>query len=160
MDEGQFVYRSSFLWTFRVMFVWLLVLTIGTGIFSCTTKRGFHLDLHLVVNHILVPFVYSFLVSLVSVFAMTAYFTITITAEGIRGYNAWGKYRFVTWQKMRGAKPFNVLGLKYVRVFTDDGKAPLYVPRFLALKADFKGIVARLAPENNPLRTYFATHNR
>ena len=86
---------------------------------------------------------------------LVARFTIEVNSEGFRGYNAQSRDRFVPWASMRSTKYLNFGGLRYVRVFSEDEKAPIWIPLFLSRMAAFEASVRDLAPEDNVLRAFF-----
>jgi len=87
------------------------------------------------------------------------YFTLTISGSGIKGYNFWGKYRFVEWKNIKECRTMNLLGLKYLRVFTLDNRSPLWVLLFLNHMHDFEEDIIMLADQGNPMRSYFETRS-
>ena len=83
------------------------------------------------------------------------YYTITISESGIKGYNFWGGYRFVEWGTTKECRTMNLLGLKYLRIFTLDNRLPLWVPMFLNHLQDFKRNIINLTDQGNCMRSYF-----
>ena len=93
-------------------------------------------------------------------FAIVAIFKTKTSTEGIGGYNAWALSKSVHWVDITAIKPFNLGGLRYVRVYSEDSSRPLWIPLFHQDQTEFEAAVLSLAPENNVIRTFFKKRKR
>ena len=82
--------------------------------------------------------------------AVIAYFRVYVTREGIKCYDFFGIYHLARWDSIEEARPINLLGLRYLRVFCTDTSRPLWVPLFLSDMSGFSETVSRHAEPNNP----------
>jgi hypothetical protein len=82
------------------------------------------------------------------------FFYVEVREGGVRGYDFWGRYHFVDWREMEKVEHRRVLNLTFLRIFYRSGKSPLWLPLFLKKREQFSSAVARLAPEDNPLKDY------
>jgi hypothetical protein len=89
--------------------------------------------------------------ALLCLLAFIAYFKVRVSAEELGGFDAWGRYREITWDHLRVARPVNLLGLKYLRVYGTGGKALLSLPLFLSDLEGFCRLVRRHAGPEHPL---------
>ncbi len=85
-------------------------------------------------------------------------FKITLTRESIKGHSFFGFKRHPTWEQIESVKPFNFLFLKYLRVYTNDGKSPIWLPLFIKNGDDFIERILEFAPKENPLRKFFENY--
>lgn len=88
-------------------------------------------------------------------FYYSKYLTITLSKSGINGFNTWGKDRFIEWGTIKECKTFNLIGLRYLRVYTFDNKPPLWVPLFLNDEKKFKEALIQFTDSKNSMRYYF-----
>jgi hypothetical protein len=89
--------------------------------------------------------------AVVLVLAMVAYFKVYAGPDGLRAPTLWGNYRQVAWADVRRVRPFNFLGLRYLRVGTAGPGGTLWLPVFLSDLARFRAAVRRHAGPENPL---------
>lgn len=85
-------------------------------------------------------------------------FKITLTGKSIKGQSFFGFKRHPTWEQIESIKPFSLLFLKYIRVYTNDGKSPIWLPLFLNNGNDFKEKVLEFAPKGNPLKEFIESY--
>jgi hypothetical protein len=78
-------------------------------------------------------------------------YPITLTAEGLRGYDAYGFCRLARWEAITGVRPVRFLGLRYLRVYSADTPRPRWLPLFLSDLAGFAAEAKRLAGPDHPL---------
>jgi hypothetical protein len=83
--------------------------------------------------------------------APIAYYRVYVTSEGIKGFDFFCFYHLARWESIQEARPFNLLGLRYLRVFSTDASRPLWVPLFLSDMSGFRETLSRHAEPNNPL---------
>ncbi len=86
---------------------------------------------------------------------IVAHFRIGISSRGIDGHDVFGRRRFVPWALLESAKFINFAGLRYVRLFAEDGARPLWLPLFLSNQDEFERTVQHFAPGENTLPRYF-----
>ena len=65
---------------------------------------------------------------------------IYVSQEGIRSFNIWGAYRLVLWSDIREIRPVNLLGLKYLRIYSAAIDWPVWLPLYLS---DIGGFVTQ-----------------
>jgi hypothetical protein len=91
------------------------------------------------------------LYALAFVAALSAYFKVYVSPDGLRAFNFWGLYREVAWAELRSAGPVNFLGLKYLRAYPTGGRAPLWLPLFLRDQGRFCALVRQYAGPEHPV---------
>jgi hypothetical protein len=77
-------------------------------------------------------------------------FQTSIYQGGIEAYTFWGLRRSIAWTQMTDARPFNLIGLRFVRVSSVTGTI-LWVPMFHSDQNGFVSMVRALAPDGSPL---------
>jgi hypothetical protein len=90
-------------------------------------------------------------VGLLYTLAVVFYFKVYAGPAGLRCYNFWGLYRTAAWDDIRSARPFNFLGLRFLRTHTANALTPLWVPLFLTKPERFEVLVRRYAGPDHPL---------
>jgi hypothetical protein len=83
------------------------------------------------------------------------YYPWYVYSEGLHGYNQWNFPRKIVWADIIQVKKTNFGGLNYLRVFTRGSRSPLWLPLFFENMRAFQECLARFAPEQNPLASYF-----
>jgi hypothetical protein len=78
-------------------------------------------------------------------------FPVYVHPDGIRCFDAMNRYRLVRWTRIDRLRPFNLLGLRYLRIDSPDIKGALWLPLFLADMDGFREVVTHLAGNNNVL---------
>jgi hypothetical protein len=89
--------------------------------------------------------------ALLCLLAFIAYFKVRVSPKGLGGFDPWGRYREVAWDQLRGARPVNLLGLKFLRAYGAGGKAVLSLPLFLSDLERFCSLVRQHAGPEHPL---------
>ena len=84
-----------------------------------------------------------------------SYYGTTIHDNGIGGFDVWGKRNFVQWHAIKKTKYSNYIGLPFIRVFSEDSTAPLWLPLFMQRQDDFEKNVIGLTPKENVLNILF-----
>jgi hypothetical protein len=92
--------------------------------------------------------------SFVGACLMALCFTLKLTPEGVFGHSAWGIRRFIRWQDIATAKPFRFFNLRYLRLYPETGRRPIWIALFQARKAEFEQGLQMLAPADSPVRQY------
>ncbi len=71
------------------------------------------------------------LITALPLWIMTRVFPVYVKKEGLRSYNIFAFYRTVPWNEIDKIRPINFLGLRYIRVGSIRGGAPIWIPMFL-----------------------------
>ena len=95
----------------------------------------------------------TFVIIVLSLAAVIA-FPLYVSQNGIRSYNAWGRYHTIEWSEMLAVKPMNLLGLRYLRVKAADSSQVIWIPLYLANQDKFFADIQRYSDSDNPLRRY------
>lgn len=62
---------------------------------------------------------------------LTYYFRYDVTADGVRGQNAFGRTLFVQWSEVTSMKPIRIANLEFVRVSGRDNTSTIWLPMFV-----------------------------
>jgi hypothetical protein len=65
--------------------------------------------------------------------------------------DVWGRFVTVPWASVRAARPFNLLTLPYLRVFSTETRRVMWLPLFLADYRRFAELVAEYAGADHPV---------
>lgn len=57
---------------------------------------------------------------------------ITLSKNGLRSYTILGVYHSIEWKQISRVEGFSVLGIRYAKVYSQLGGAPIWLPAFLA----------------------------
>jgi hypothetical protein len=76
---------------------------------------------------------------------------VQVCPDCLRASDAWGFIRAVRWDAVRDARPINLAGLPYLRVYPADTRRVLWVPLFLADYRRFAELVAAYAGPDHPV---------
>lgn len=76
---------------------------------------------------------------------------IQVHTDGMTLQNEWGFQHNVTWDAIREIRPFNLGGLKYVRIYSTTTSRTLWLPLFLNDRQQFVSLVTQYAESTNPL---------
>jgi len=85
---------------------------------------------------------------------LSLFFRTRVDDEGVRAYDFWGRPRTVSWGDVTECKGFQFACLPFVRIFTANGKRPLWVPLFHARQQAFEEHLLRVLDAANPLRVF------
>ncbi len=124
------------------------ILTVIVGVLigiACASK--FSPDLHTVGISLLLAS--PVLVLLVFLIRLTVF--VRVTPEGVRTLDTLLRLRTASWSSIYDAKPTTVLGLKYLRVYSQNSRFALWVPLQLTGYNKFLKHLHSVAPEDNPL---------
>jgi hypothetical protein len=86
--------------------------------------------------------------------ALVFYSRVSVNSRGIKCSSFWGKFYFVEWSTIRGARFHNgfwTSGLKFILISTTTLSKDLWVPLFLNDMPHFKQFVSKYAGTSNPL---------
>jgi hypothetical protein len=154
MGEPVAIFRTAF------FPVWRVTTTLSSaGAAGLLALFGFVSDIPVHVPQILLTAACAILTG-VLLAAAIAYYRVYVTPEGINCYDFFCFYHFARWDSIEEARPINLLGLKYLRVFSTDTSRPLWVPLFLSDMSGFRETIARHAEPNNPLLQSLPTEAR
>lgn len=79
---------------------------------------------------------------------------VYVNKESICGYTMWGPYKEIEWSSIHNVRPINLLGLRYLRVFTANETFAIWIPLFLAAQDRFNACVIEYTDSENPIRRY------
>ncbi|MGD0208801.1 MAG: hypothetical protein ABSC89_14470 [Verrucomicrobiota bacterium] len=78
-------------------------------------------------------------------------FMVKLTPDGVQGYSVWGFKRFIQWQDIGAVRPFRLLNLRYLRLYSSREGTTTWITLFLARRTEFEQELRRLAPPDNPI---------
>ena len=81
-------------------------------------------------------------------------FPTRLSSDGVSGYSFWGVRRFIAWENISMARPFRLLNLRWVRLYSPHDSKVTYVPRFPSDPLAFRAELQRLAPSQCPIFKY------
>lgn len=81
-------------------------------------------------------------------------FPTRVSSEGVWGYSFWGVRRFIAWEHISMARPFRILNLRWVRLYSSSDTKVTYVALFPSDSASFRAEIHRLAPPQCPILKY------
>jgi hypothetical protein len=82
---------------------------------------------------------------------VTAHWKVYVGPWGRRASDGYGKFHEAEWAAMGAVRPFNFLGIRYLRVLRGGGRRPLWLPLALADRRGFEELVRRYAGPAHPL---------
>jgi hypothetical protein len=86
--------------------------------------------------------------------ALVFYSRVSVNSRGIKCTIFWGKFHFVEWSTIRGARFYSgfwTSGLKYILISTTQLSKDLWLPLFLNDMSHFEQLVSKYAGTKNPL---------
>jgi hypothetical protein len=78
-------------------------------------------------------------------------FPVYVSPEGLRCYNFWGVYQSIGWFEIERISPTNLFGLKYLRVFSHETPAEIWLPLYLTNLREFTDDVRQFAGADHSL---------
>jgi hypothetical protein len=96
----------------------------------------------------------SFVVAMVMPSAMLGYvhtWKVWVSPGHLRGSDVWGQFVTVDWDSVTAAKPFNLAGIPYLRVFSDESSKVIWLPLLLVGYDRFAELVAEYAGADHPV---------
>jgi hypothetical protein len=91
------------------------------------------------------------LVGAIAVLIMWWLRPIYVSPERLVAFRTGGGYRQVRWTDITSVRPVNFLGLRYLRVSTNESKHTLWVPLYLSNREEFYWRVCEYAGPQHPL---------
>ena len=82
---------------------------------------------------------------------MNQLFPVRLTTAGIHAHSIWGLPRFIRWQDIQSVRKFNLPFLPWLRLYSTDGSATVWLSMFPSSPAKFKLELQKLAPPGNPV---------
>jgi hypothetical protein len=150
MSHDEVTYRPAFIPLFLVVFL--------AGTLCCAFAV-----LGLQLAEYRTPGVLSFsflrLLAIVYLWAMFCAFVVVwmlsvrVTSAGLRGRTFWGNASAIDWQDVQSVSRIGVPGLRFLRVHSFNGGAPMWLPTFLRKRDEFRRRVTASVSESHPLRT-------
>ena len=91
---------------------------------------------------------------------LRARLTVTVMPEGLRSFDAWGRYRVLAWRDIAAASRWSFFGLPSARVSGGSLRWPLWVPLTLEHRDELSELVASYTEPENPFRQLLQTRGR
>jgi hypothetical protein len=76
---------------------------------------------------------------------------VYVSGESLVGFRTGGGYRKALWTEIHAARPANMMGLRYLRVYINGSKYPIWVPLYLSDREGFYWRVCELAGPQHPV---------
>jgi hypothetical protein len=92
--------------------------------------------------------------SIIAAGIMNQLFPVRLTTVGIHAHSIWGLPRFIRWQDIRSVRKFNLPFLPWLRLYSADGSATVWLSMFPSSPAKFKLELQKLAPPGNPILSH------
>jgi hypothetical protein len=83
------------------------------------------------------------------------YFTLKVGPHGVYGHSFWGVRQFVGWQEIADIRTFDFFNLGFLRLYGVGRTRPVWMPLFLARRAECVQELRRVAPPGNPVLAHF-----
>lgn len=81
-------------------------------------------------------------------------FPVAVSADGISAHSFWGVPRFIRWEHIEAARPFRMLNLRFVRLYSTADDKVTWVALFPADPEAFRQAVRSAMPPNSPLSAH------
>ncbi len=94
------------------------------------------------------------LCTLLSAWALQRLFPVRISADGILGHSIWGFRRFVRWEHIAVARPFRILNLHYLRLYSATERTVTWLPLFPTEPHAFYTAIRSAMPPDSPVSAY------
>ena len=85
----------------------------------------------------------------------TKCFPVIVKTEGLRSYNAFGFYKDIIWEDIRNIKLINLLGVKYIRIYSISKESPIWIPLWLKDNHSFLKSIKSCGGNNEMFSVYF-----
>jgi hypothetical protein len=89
-----------------------------------------------------------------SAWVVSAGFPAKLGPGGVGGHSFWGAPRFIRWQDIHTARPFQYLSLRFLRLYPADGSGPTWIALSQARREEFEAEIRKLAPPECPIRAF------
>lgn len=148
MDKGN-AYRPSFM----LMFTLLFVLGAASGAGSTAAMEELGLSPHGILSYAFLRLLcIIYLWASVCALIMVQTLAIRVTQDGIYGRTFWGKARYLAWEDVSTVAMTRTPPLRFMRLFSEDERAPLWVPWFIRKRGRFRQDVLTRVSQDHPLR--------
>lgn len=141
----------------KALFVWSLVMAIPAG-WILTTGWYVVAGVNILSSRVLLGFLVGGIggagFGLLMAFLLCRCFWLKLNAEGLHGHNAVGATRFMAWADIARVRPFSLLGLTYLRLYSNNSRRPVWIFLFLSQPVEFKRVVSSLAPPGSPIMSH------
>ena len=97
-----------------------------------------------------------FPVALAASWIISKCFADIVSADGIHGHSFWGLRRSVRWQDIKEVRPFRLLHLKWLRLYSKQDQTGTWIGLHQARREEFRSAIQRLAPSDNPILRYIS----
>lgn len=81
-------------------------------------------------------------------------YTISVDERGISGRTFWGRRRFLPWEDMNRVQKFGIYPFQFLRIRTNAGGPPMWVPLFLSNRRRWTQTVQAHVPDGHPVRDF------
>jgi hypothetical protein len=147
MSHEAHVFRPGFLQS-----LWITSLSAAIGVVLAAPFLCFTLQAYM----FFAVLVYSFpLYALFMTILVVWYSKTTILPTSIRGYSALGTFQTVDWEQMEYISPIRLFGLRYLRIYTKNGRWALWLPLFHLNQQQLEQLVLSYVPQEHVLRLHF-----
>ena len=135
-------FRISFEEPFRAVFALALMGALGWFVFQGITNY--------VVLGLAIP-VATGIMSAIGIEILRRMYHFSITPEGLSCFDFWGFQRTIPWNAMRSVRRFDLFGLSYLRVSSDQLRSDLWLPLFVERFDLLQDLVGAHVDEHHPL---------
>jgi hypothetical protein len=124
-----------------------LLLVALSGLFCIVLiLDGLKFDRHA----LLIAVIFVTICSLAGALFLSFFSTAGFSSDGVYGHSFWGVRRFASWRDIEDARPFRLLNLPWLRVYTVD-KRVTWLALFQSREPEFRQEIQRLAPVSSPI---------
>jgi hypothetical protein len=81
-------------------------------------------------------------------------FPVAVSADGISAHSFWGVPRYIRWEHIAAARPFRMLNLRFVRLYSTADDKVTWVGLFPADPEAFQQAIRSAMPPNSPLSAH------
>jgi hypothetical protein len=92
--------------------------------------------------------------ALVMSWMLSLLFPIAFSVNGVYAHSFWGNRRFIAWQDVASARTLQLLNLRWLRIYSTDGKVT-WLAMFQSRGSAFRQEIRRLAPADSPILRCF-----
>src|SRR5262249_728740 len=144
-DDNREERTESFGVSALTLFFIMTPIGVAIGVLAILVLEGFAVNL----MGLVVAIALMETVGLACTLLAMRWFRVEVPPESISGYTPGGRSRSVAWPKIVAVKPFNFLGLKFLRVFSANALSPVWLPLFLSDQERFTRLVVGYAGRMN-----------
>jgi hypothetical protein len=150
-EETPRQYRSSLLFTAFFIFAWIVLLILLGDWLNGDLPESLAVFAETVPRLALYVAVFSA--------AVVWLFPVYVSSRGIRSYTIWGNYDDIAWECIDRVRSINLLGMRYVRLYSTSIRRPIWIPLYLSRMKEFVAEVNAHTSIEHPLNKYFASYS-